>query len=316
MKSLALLFLFLHLISAGTPLAQEKTESRPLAKNKKLSSVELQWEEYKNAKQYQVQVFNSKKKFLRTFESNSSLIKFKSTSGKVKVRGRFLDIYGKYSDWSELIDVEVPPDAVEFPSPETLSDFPKSIEVQASNKSMKGKVTLTWPEAAQANKYQLKIYDKDKKLVKEITTTKTDLPILLDPGDYNFSITTIGNDNILGKEIYSPQNVSVNSARIPDIPFKLDILDPEKNTFKIQIPKVENVIIAGKLEFTYHLVEKWIVVQEITEVTEFWSPDPKLKPGRYKISFWGTRSGWQDSKAFSHEFVIKPTEESLKEIIN
>ena len=310
------LFVILFLLS-NSGIAQTKTAGKS---TKKLSSVEIQWEENKYATKYQVQVFNSKNKFLRTFESKTSLLKFKSTSGKVKIRGRFLDTYGKYSEWSELIDITVPPEAVDFTVQATSNDGaviePAPISAQASNKTMMGKVALKWSEAAQAKKYKITIYDKDKKVVKEIITNKISSAVELEAGTYFFSVTTIGNDDIQGKEVYSPQQILIKSAQVADIPFKLEENKSDKNNFKIIIPNQPNIVITGKLEYSYHLVEKWQTVEEINKVPDFWSPDPKLKPGRYKISFWGKKDGWQDSNTFTHEFVVKPTEESLKEIIN
>lgn len=297
-------------------LAQKK-DSAEKNISKKLSSVEIQWEDNKEAVKYQVQVFNSKKKFLRTFESKTSLLKFKSTSGQVKIRGRYLNGYGKYSEWSSLIDIEVPPEPVNFnDEPDNKSGNTTSLEAQASNKTMKGKVILNWKPAAQAKKYKVKIYDKQKNLLHEFLSSSTTHSIELEAGEYDFSITSIGNDEIPGKEAYSPQPIRIKSAQLSALPFKLEVLDPIKKTFKVLIPKKDNIIILGKLEFSYHLVENWKTIEELSNIPDTWSPAADLKPGKYKISFWGTKSGWQDSGIFTHEFIIKPKESDLEEITN
>lgn len=297
-------------------LAQKKDSSESKI-SKKLSSVEIQWEDNKEAVKYQVQVFNSKKKFLRTFESKTSLLKFKSTSGQVKIRGRYLNGYGKYSEWSSLIDIEVPPEPVNFnDKPDNKSGNTTSLEAQASNKTMKGKVILNWKPAAQAKKYKVKIYDKQKNLLHEFLSSSTTHSIELEAGEYDFSITSIGNDEIPGKEAYSPQSIKIKSAQLSTLPFKLEVLDPIKKTFKVLIPKKDSIIILGKLEFSYHLVENWKTIEELSNISDTWSPSADLKPGKYKISFWGTKPGWQDSGAFTHEFIIKPKESDLKEITN
>jgi hypothetical protein len=319
-------FLFLKLFFASAfaishtlfanPTTKESTKDLPKAA-KKLSSVEMQWEEAKDAVKYQVQVFNSKKKFLRTFESKSSLLKFKSTSGQVKIRGRYLDGYGKYSEWSDLIDIDVPPEAVEFTEAATSSsETIKPIEVQASNKSMKAKINLQWKAAAQAKKYKVKIYDENKNLVQEHILKDLSFTAELEAGKYTFSITSIGNDEIAGKESPAPRPIFVKSAQLSDIPFALKFLDKNHQKFKIQIPHTDQVVVLGKLEYSHHMVDKWIVVEDISKATDYWAPSPDLKPGKYKISFWGSKQGWQDSGVFTHEFIIKPKEKDLKDIIN
>lgn len=298
------------------PANANASNKEVLKESKKLSSVEMQWEEAKDAVKYQVQVFNSKKKYLRTFESKTSLLKFKSTSGQVKIRGRYLDGYGKYSDWSDLIDIDVPPDPVEFVVPSSAEGSIKPIESQASNKSMKGKAHLQWKPAAQAKKYKVKIYDAQKNLVQEHILKDLSFTAELEAGVYTFSITSIGNDDIAGKEAAAPQVINIKSAQLTNLPFALKFLDKNHQHFKIQIPHSDNILILGKLEYSHHMVDNWTVVEEISKAADYWSPAPDLKPGKYKISFWGSKQGWQDSGVFTHEFIIKPKEKDLKEITN
>ncbi|MCB0370293.1 MAG: hypothetical protein KDD45_12935 [Bdellovibrionales bacterium] len=280
---------------------------------KDLSSVELQWEDSKYATHYQVQVFNSKKKYLKTFNSKTSLIKFKSTSGKIKIRGRFKDVYGNYSDWSQFIDVEVPPEPVRFGDSKNLSLEKLLITSKASNKTLKGKVDLKWSEAPQAKKYKIKVYDKDKNIINEFITSNSSFTLDLEAGTYTFSITSYGNDNIVGKESFSPQKILVKSAQLADLPFDIE-KSKQSNSFKILIPQEKNVSIIGKLEYSHHLVENWKVVESLKNLSEFWQPDNNLVPGRYKISLWGSKIGWQNSNPYTYEFVIKPTEAAIKEI--
>lgn len=310
-----IIFFFVFTISLHSFAQKKDTAENKISK--KLSSVEIQWEDNKDAVKYQVQVFNSKKKFLRTFESKTSLLKFKSTSGQVKIRGRYLNGYGKYSEWSSLIDIDVPPEPVEFDE-KPLSEGKEipPLEAQASNKSMKGKVTLNWKPAAQAKRYKVKIYDKQKNVIHEFLSSSTTHSIELEAGEYDFSITSIGNDEISSKEVHSPRLIKIKSAQLSEIPFKLQMLDPIKKTFKVLIPKQENILIMGKLEFSYHLVENWKILEELSNLPETWSPPADLKPGKYKISFWGTKPGWQDSGVFTHEFIVKPKEADLKDITN
>ena len=202
------LFSIFLILQSGISYANQPSTSSAKSISKKLSSVEMQWEENKNAVKYQVQVFNSKNKLLKTFESKTSLLKFKSTSGKVKIRGRFLDSYGKYSSWSELIPIQVPPEAVKF-SDGAQSDSQNSFIGKASNKTMKGKVLITWDEAPQAKKYFLKVYDKNNKTVFEKISNTTNAELFLEAGDFTFSITSIGNDEVTGTESFSPDRKSV-----------------------------------------------------------------------------------------------------------
>ncbi len=315
---LTLVFIFLITISIFTASFGEVLAKKNTVQ--KLSSVEIQWEDYKEATKYQVQVFNSKNKFLKTFESKTSLLKFKSTSGKVKIRGRFLNPYGRYSQWSEFINIEVPPESVEFNKSTDKNSLdkngsPEPITAKASNLTMKGKLKLEWPESAQTKKYKIKIYDRDKKLVQELISKNPNIQIELDAGEFEYSVTSVGNDDILGKEIFSPQKINITAAQLPDIQFKVESPDKNTNNFKILIPKKPNVLISGKLEYSYHLEDKWEVIQEIAETAKSWSPGPNLKPGKYKISFWGKKVGWQNSIPFNYEFVIKPTEESIESVI-
>ncbi|MBN8538141.1 MAG: hypothetical protein J0M15_13890 [Deltaproteobacteria bacterium] len=315
---LKLVFIFLMTMTIFTSSFGEVLSKKNAVQ--KLSSVEIQWEDYKEATKYQVQVFNSKNKFLKTFESKTSLLKFKSTSGKVKIRGRFLNTYGHYSQWSEFINIEVPPESVEFNKSADINAQGKNgifapLTAKASNLTLKGKLKLEWPESAQTKKYKLKIYDKDKKLVQELISKNPNAQIELDAGEFEYSITSIGNDDILGKEIFSPQKININAAQLPDILFKVESSNKNTNDFKILIPKKPNILISGKLEYSYHLEDKWEVIQEITKTAESWSPGPNLKPGKYKISFWGKKVGWQNSIPFNYEFVIKPTEESIESVI-
>lgn len=273
----------------------------------KLSSVELQWEDSPGAAKYEVEVFNSKDKKLKSFTSNTSLFKFKSTSGKIKIRGRVIDVYGKKGDWSTLIDIVVPPDDLKFPNDPNA----KPITASASNASLKGRVKLEWPVAIQAKRYLIKVYDKDKKVVIEKKVTSLSEKVDLDIGAYTFSITPIGNDQIAGKEIMSPRNIQIGSAQLPMEKF---VASQKGKSWQIQMPKRPELQIIGDLEYANHLSEVWTSVLKYNPFTDpVWSPEAKLKPGRYRIAFWVSKTGWLDSDKFRYEFVVKPTEAEINE---
>lgn len=276
------------------------------SKNKdtlKLSSVELQWEDSPGAFMYEVEVYNSKSKLLKSFVSKSSLFKFKSTSGKIKIRGRVLDAYGKKGLWSELFETLVPPDDMKFPE---APDSNKPIQASASNKSLKGRVTVNWPEGIQARRYIVKIMDKDNKVVQEKITTKLSETFELDSGGYSYSITPIGNDKVPGKEITAPQKILIGSAQLPIE--KFEVVE-DKNGLQIKMPNKPGLSVSGELEYANHLAENWTSeIKYIPFGEEIWSPTTQLKPGRYRIAFWLSKQGWTDSDKFTHHFVVKPTE--------
>jgi len=272
---------------------------------KKLSSVELQWEDSPGAFMYEVEIYNSKSKLLKKFVSKTSLFKFKSTSGKIKIRGRVLDAYGKKGLWSEMIETEVPPDDIKFPADNT-----SVVSAKASTKTMKGKVDLTWPEGTQAKKYLIKVYDKDGKVVQEKTVITLHGSFDLDVGDYHFSVTPIGNDQLAGKEVQSPRLIHIETAQLPSERF--DVIKGPKGELQIKMPVKPGMKVFGELEFAHHLAEDWTPVLKYSPLEQsIWAPDTKLKPGRYRVGFWVTRAGWTDSAKFKHEFVIKPTETDI-----
>lgn len=296
-------FLFIILTLA---LSQSWGQSKGTdLKKLKLSSVELQWEDSPGAFMYEVEVFNSKNKLLKKFVSKTSLFKFKSTSGKIKIRGRVLDAYGKKGLWSDLIETEVPPDDMQFPA-----DNVSPITAKANNKTLKAKVNLTWPEGIQAKKYLVRIYDKDGKVVQEKIVFKNSDSFEFDVGEYKYSITPIGNDQISGKEVRSPRPIQIETAQLPSERF--DILKGPMGELQIKMPVKPGMQVFGELEYAHHLAEDWTPVLKYSPVTEaLWAPDAKLKPGRYRVGFWVARAGWTDSAKFRHEFVIKPTEAEI-----
>ncbi len=300
-KFLSVLFILspLGLLANQTP--------NPVAIGKqKLSSVELQWEDSPGAFMYEVEVFNSKGKKLKSFTSKSSLFQFKSTSGKIKIRGRIIDAYDKRGLWSEVTSIEVPPDDLKFPeAPENQ----KAISANAASSNSKGKVALSWPEAVQARRYLVKILDKDDKVIQQKETTNLNEKFELPVGGYSFSVTPIGIDHVVGKEVRAPQKIQIGAAQLPTEKFQLAKTD---EPLSIKMPKRNNFEIFGALEYAYHLSDIWTPVLGYTPFADdIWTPNDKLKPGRYRISFWTARKDWIDSDKFYHEFVVKPTEAEI-----
>ncbi len=293
-------FLFLILVFALPPTwGQSKGTDL-----KKLSSVELQWEDSAGAFMYEVEVYNSKNKLLKKFVSKTSLFKFKSTSGKIKLRGRVMDAYGKKGLWTDMIETQVPPDDIKF-APDT-----SEISAKANTKTLKGKVNLSWPESTQAKKYLVKVYDKDGKVVAEKTVNKTSESFEFDGGSYHYSITPIGNDQIAGKEVMAPRPIQIDTAQLASERF--DVVKGPKGELQIKMPVKPGMKVFGELEYAHHLAEDWTPVLKYSPLEQsIWTPDTKLKPGRYRVAFWVTRAGWTDSGKFKHEFVIKPTEPDI-----
>ncbi len=288
----------------GSP-ANQALKSLAIGKQK-LSSVELQWEDSPGAFMYEVEVSNSKGKRLKSFTSKSSLFQFKSTSGKIKIRGRIIDAYGKRGLWSEVTSIEVPPDDLKFSeNPENQ----KPISANASSSNSKGKVALSWPETVQARRYLVKILDKDDKVIQQKETMNLNEKFELPVGAYSFSVTPIGIDHVVGKEVRAPQKIQIGSAQLSTEKFQLAKKDEPLN---IKMPKRNNFEIYGALEYAYHLSEVWTPVLNYTPFADdIWTPTDKLKPGRYRISFWTSRKNWIDSDKFYHEFVVKPTEAEI-----
>lgn len=302
-KNLSKILLVLIMLVGAQSYAQTKG-----ADLKRLSSVELQWEDSPGAFMYEVEIFNSKNKRLKKFVSKTSLFKFKSTSGKIKIRGRILDAYGKKGLWSEIIETTVPPDDIKFPQGDN-----KPIDAKANNSTLKGKIKLDWPEGIQAKHYLIKIYDKDNKVVLEKTVSGMSGTFDLDIGTYQYSVTPIGNDFIAGKEIMSPKKIEIGSAQLPDERFEV-VRGP---SLQIKMPKKPGLEIYGELEYAHHMAEDWTPVLKYTPFAEaVWSPEKKLKPGRYRVGFWVRRTGWVDSSKFNHEFVVKPTEAEIADTIS
>jgi hypothetical protein len=294
-------FIFL-ILTLAFPALWGQTKSADL---RKLSSVELQWEDSPGAFMYEVEVYNSKNKLLKKFVSKTSLFKFKSTSGKIKLRGRVMDAYGKKGLWSEMIETQVPPDDIKFPF-----DDASAIYAKASTKTLKGKVNLTWPEGTQAKKYLVKIYDKDNKVAQEKVVFTTHETFDLDVGDYHFTVTPIGNDQLAGNEIKSPRTIQIETAQLPSERF--DVVKGAKGELQIKMPVKPGIKVFGELEYAHHLAEDWTLVLKYSPLeASIWTPDTKLKPGKYRVGFWVTRAGWTDSAKFKHEFVIKPTETDI-----
>lgn len=283
--------------------------SMSFAKNElqNLSSVELQWEDTPGAFGYEVEIFNSKDKKLKSFSSQKSLFQFKSTSGKLKIRGRVVDAYGKKGAWSALIDIIVPPDDIKFPENENKDP----IKSKASEKTLKGTVKLVWPQGIQAKHYLVKVYDKENKVVQEKKVVTLSETFLLEVGDYKYSVTPIGNDQILGKEVMSSQAIQIGAAQLPTEKFEIN---KANNKLRILMPKRKDIKVIGELEYANHLSETWTPVTKYNPFLEnAWSPESKLRPGRYRVGFWVSRLGWMDSEKFQYEFIIKPIEAEINE---
>lgn len=301
-------FLFLLVLTAGfsTIGAPDVDAPKKPLLGLRLSSVELQWEDSPGAFQYEVQIYNSKGKLLKTFFSKSSLFKFKSTSGKIKIRGRVIDAYNNKGLWTSLIEIEVPPEDLQFAK---TDEDNTPISVQASPKTAKGRVNLSWPESIQAKRYNVKVYDQDNKVVAEREVTNLNEKFDLDVGSYKFSVTPIGIDRIKGKEVMAPRQITVGTAQTPQEKF---LVQRRGKSIQIKMPQKQNFEILGALEYANHLSEVWTPVKEyIPFKDDIWTPDTKFRPGRYRIAFWVTRKGWLPSDKFYHEFVIKPTEAEI-----
>lgn len=296
-KNLLYLLLFSHWALCQNQEAKVKKSD--------LAQVELQWEDISGAFMYEVEIINSKNKLLKKFISKTSLFKFKTTSGLIKVRGRVVDIYGKKGNWSTYIDVTVPPGEIATPDKLQASE----IKIKPNPKTSKGEVKLEWPIATQAIGYKLIVKDQAQKIVSESTLKNNSTTVFLNAGHYTFSVIPFGNDSIEGKEYVSNQKITVGNSQLQNEVF--DVKNENKVITISWTPK-QDIKIIGQLQFAYHLSDTWLPVNDAQELVESpWLPNQNLKPGRYRAAIWSKKENWVDSETFYYEFVVKPTEDDL-----
>ena len=151
--------------------------------------------------------------------------------------------------------------------------------------------------------------DKDDKVIQQKETMNLSEKFELPIGAYSFSVTPIGIDHVAGKEVRAPNKIQIGAAQLLSEKF---LVANEAEPLSIKMPKRNNFEIFGALEYANHLSEVWTPVLNYTPFADdIWTPADKLKPGRYRISFWTARKNWIDSDKFYHEFVIKPTEADI-----
>lgn len=278
--------------------------------------VEVQWEESVGAAKYVVEVRHFDGKLLKTFSSIKPLLKFKAPVGDYEIRAKVVGVDGREGPFSEWSRIFIPPKPVEFKEKAANGSPLGPIKIPANAKTLTAPVQLQWPEVETAKQYRLKVYDREKKVVRELILSDPKAIVALPPGDYNFSVTTLAGEKFTSDEKFSPQSIEVGAAQLPrpDIEAKGEEGSEQKPPFKWKFSA--KVTYKVKLEYLPFMGEEWEQVGEVAILNGMgeWAPSEPLNPGRHRFSIWAEANGWRPSEVATREFTIKPTEPRLSTI--
>ncbi len=195
-------------------------------------SIEMQWEESKNAATYEIQILDQNKKVFKTVKSKTSQIKFSVPINRYKIRGRYITKWGNQSPWSSEEALEVAPPKPKIPA-ESLKD-PFEF-VSNKEKPSQRMVKLNWKPVDQVAKYKVRIYSKDKKtILKEFETDKTTFEFEVTPGEFVVSISSLGPQNIESNELFIPKTLKIEKNKLPPPEIEKVAEDKKPGQFQIQ----------------------------------------------------------------------------------
>lgn len=266
-------------------------------------SLEVQWETEPEAVKYIVEIRYWQGKFLKTFSTKDPLFKFRAPVGNYEIRARIEVKSGNLGPWSEWEKLQVPPEPVAF-GPE----FSESIKAKPA-KGRLAAVDLKWGAVGTAQRYRLKILDRDGRAIAEKITRTPNAKIELPPGEYGYSVTSMGAEGLNSDEVRSPQAVLIGNAIIADIKMK-----PGPSTSgSFEWETVAGLRYKATLERSAFLSAQWNLVfrDEVLVQTGSWKAAEGLPPGRYRWTLVAEQEGWTSSAPVTREFEIKPKEPQL-----
>ena len=298
------------------PLAALAVEAVPPVKELEKVPVELEWEEVKGAKLYELEFQNLEGKRLSVFKSPNHIFKFKFKVGKYRVRSRVADARKVYGEWSALNEFSVQP------SPVKVTEKNVSSKGVIDPKTLTTEVVWHWGEAAGATQFRLKVIDNAGTVVRDEIVKGLSYKTLLGAGAYTTTLTSMGADGIESDPVILPGKVVIETVQLAKPVFALEeVPDPANAKLKIQrLPHTKGTptlrwkdasAIAdtvGTLEYRYFFGDEWIPVDKFTSKNAQEVILTKaMKPGRYRINAWAEASGLKKSEVTSYEFVVKPT---------
>lgn len=272
-----------------------------------LRKVELVWEEQKDAKAYELEIYNNDDFLVQTKAYKTNEFVFEVPTGKYYIRSRPFDRRKVAGPWSEKTMIEVPPKKVE----QMKVAEPK---VVASEKTLVGVFHAEWPKSEGAVDYEVSIFDSASVLVRKVYFTELTADIELPPGKYQIQVTARGEDEVLA-EPSAKIKLEVAGAQLKDLTIA-ELSARTANELHWASPNA-NVVYSGKLERK----DLWAPNDSWEEMDSFQGIkesviryDEPFEPGLYRLTVQSRATGWVDSKSAVREFVVKPQKRELSSV--
>lgn len=278
----------------------KQVSAAPASKAQEMAPVEIVWDKLPNAAKYELEFVGASGKSIKIFKSPNNIFKMKMKVGKYKIRARYFDKENRKSPWSELSEFVVEPEPVQLKEE-------NAFKTTTNSKRPFGIVQLAWPPSPNAESYQINVFDRDQKVVKDFTVKTNKANFKLPPGIYTYNITVIGHNNIKSVPAkYSPEiNIDAGQTAMPE--FVMD----ENNQLKMKSDG--DARIQGQLEYSSIIDEDWYAIEDFEEIKDGFLPlNPQWKPGKYRIWIWAVAPGLKPSEKISKDFVIKPQEKDIE----
>lgn len=268
-----------------------------------MAPVDITWDKLPNAARYELEFVDSTGKSIKIFKSPNNTFKMKMKVGKYKIRARYFDKLNRKSPWSKLSEFVVEPEPVQLKES-------NAVTAKTDPKHPQSIISIEWDPSRNAEAYQVIVYDKDLKIVKDFKVKKNSANFKLPPGSYTYTIKVIGHNNITSApaEYHPSINVDTGQSAMPE--FVMD----ENNELKMKTDGQARI--QGQLEYSPFIDEDWYEVENYDEIKDGFLPlNPSWKPGKYRIWIWAVTPGLLPSERVSKEFVIKPKEKDLESFL-
>jgi hypothetical protein len=290
MKKLLLIFFF---VSGFSFAETAKTLS---------SKVDMEFEPTPDAKGYQLEVRQGEHVVL-TKESDQPKYILELEPGRYEIKTRAKDKRGVYGVWSES-------DSIEVTSP-GLQLRPENSVVKAMDpKNPYEPLKLQWPEMPLATGYQVKIKDKNGKIVGDKQVEQAHTEISLVPGEYSYTVLVMYADGQLSPPSEFEPKIQIKATEIPAPKVEWKGNKKGQKIARWQVPA--GIQIVNKLEYSAYLSEQWTLVKDKFEKPEIITNHLR-PPGRYRLTLQAMAEGWTSGPSTVEEFEVKPIETDLED---
>jgi hypothetical protein len=265
--------------------------------------VEIEFESTDGAVKYELEVYsNLTKKFIKAFNSKTSLFKLNVKMGKYFIRSRITDMFQRTSEWSELTEMVIAP-----PPSKILSKAPDSKTAVIADKSTNTfSTTLKWEPLPSVENYLIIAETPEGEKITEYKSSQPELKIELSPGAYRFKVMAILADGTVGDPSPLSDEYKILGAKI--LPPRLSVKSSKDKKKYVQVrSELNDATLEGFLEYQRWESNNWTLVRKIEnlEVKDIEIED-SLSPGKYKLTLKTIGKGHSVSDSTLVEFIIKP----------